>query len=143
MDKIYALFSDERSGIVAITVVLFTIVTKLLMTPLTIKQQKFSKLSSLMNPELQAIQKKYGSIEAWGKVTDGIDSEPDVEAVIFGFTEMLNEGIEIDNDENGTDLKPLTAKQVGRIITEVGMNNALEKLQKTVVDSTQSAEKNA
>ena len=29
---------------VAVTVVLFTIVTKLLMTPLTIKQQRFSKL---------------------------------------------------------------------------------------------------
>ena len=27
--------------------------------PLTIKQQKFSKLQSKMNPELQAIQKKY------------------------------------------------------------------------------------
>ena len=27
--------------------------------PLTIKQQKFSKLSNKMNPELQAIQKKY------------------------------------------------------------------------------------
>mgnify|MGYP000092278295 FL=1 len=29
------------------------------MIPLTIKQQKFSKLSAVMNPELQAIQKKY------------------------------------------------------------------------------------
>jgi YidC/Oxa1 family membrane protein insertase len=29
------------------------------MTPLTIQQQKFSKLQSKMNPELQAIQKKY------------------------------------------------------------------------------------
>lgn len=44
---------------IAITVILFTIVTKLLMTPLTIKQQKFSKLSSKMNPELTAIQEKY------------------------------------------------------------------------------------
>ena len=59
LDKIYELFSDERSGIVAITVVLFTIVTKLLMTPLTIKQQKFSKMSSIMNPELTEIQEKY------------------------------------------------------------------------------------
>ena len=59
LDKIYGLFSDERSGIVAITVVLFTIVTKLLMTPLTIKQQKFSKMSNIMNPELTAIQEKY------------------------------------------------------------------------------------
>ena len=59
LDKIYELFSDEKSGIVAITVVLFTIVTKLLMTPLTIKQQKFSKMSNIMNPELTEIQEKY------------------------------------------------------------------------------------
>ena len=59
LDKIYELFSDEKSGIVALTVVLFTIVTKLLMTPLTIKQQKFSKMSNIMNPELTAIQEKY------------------------------------------------------------------------------------
>ncbi len=59
LEKIYELFSDEKSGIVAITVVLFTIVTKLLMTPLTIKQQKFSKMSNIMNPELTAIQEKY------------------------------------------------------------------------------------
>ena len=31
----------------------------LLMMPLTIKQQKFSKLSAKMNPELQAVQAKY------------------------------------------------------------------------------------
>ena len=29
------------------------------MTPLQVKQQKFSKLSSVMQPELQKIQKKY------------------------------------------------------------------------------------
>lgn len=92
---------------------------------------------------MQEIQKKYGSITAWGDITDGQNGEPDVEAVIFGFTEMLNEGIEIDNDENGTDLKPLTPKQVGRIITEVGMADALSKLNQTVIDSTQNNEKNA
>lgn len=59
LSKIYEIFSDEKSGIVAVTVVLFTIVTKLLMTPLTVKQQKFSKMSNIMNPELTAIQEKY------------------------------------------------------------------------------------
>ena len=29
------------------------------MTPLTIKQQKFSKMSNIMNPELTEIQEKY------------------------------------------------------------------------------------
>jgi len=59
LSKIYELFSDEKSGIVAVNVILFTIVTKLLMTPLTVKQQKFSKMSNIMNPELTAIQEKY------------------------------------------------------------------------------------
>lgn len=44
---------------VGLCIILFTIVIKLLMLPLTIKQMKFSKLSMIMNPELQAIQKKY------------------------------------------------------------------------------------
>ena len=56
---LYELLSLIGIENVAITVVLFTIVTKLLMTPLTIKQQRFSKLSSKMNPELTEIQEKY------------------------------------------------------------------------------------
>ena len=44
---------------IGLAIILFTIVIYLLLMPLTIKQQKFSKLSAKMNPELQAIQKKY------------------------------------------------------------------------------------
>lgn len=44
---------------IGLAIIIFTIVVKLLMLPLTIKQQKFSKMSSVMNPEIQAIQKKY------------------------------------------------------------------------------------
>ncbi len=44
---------------IGIAIILFTIVIYLLMLPLTIKQQKFTKFSAKMNPELQAIQKKY------------------------------------------------------------------------------------
>ncbi len=44
---------------IGLCIILFTIVVYLLMTPLTIQQQKFSRLSSKMNPEIQAIQKKY------------------------------------------------------------------------------------
>lgn len=44
---------------VGLAIILFTIVVNLLMMPLTIKQQKFSKLSAKMNPEIQAIQAKY------------------------------------------------------------------------------------
>lgn len=92
---------------------------------------------------MQEIQKRYGSIQAWGEITDGQNGEPDVEAIIFGYTEMLNEGIDIENEENGTDIKPLTPKAVGRMITEIGMANAVEKLNETVVESTKSNEKNS
>ena len=44
---------------IGLCIILFTIVVYMLMTPLTIQQQKFSRLSSKMNPELQAVQKKY------------------------------------------------------------------------------------
>ncbi|MCM1101063.1 MAG: YidC/Oxa1 family membrane protein insertase [Acetatifactor muris] len=44
---------------IGLAIILFTIVINLLMMPLTIKQQKFSKLSAKMSPELQAIQNKY------------------------------------------------------------------------------------
>lgn len=44
---------------IAICIVLFTIVIRMIMLPLTIKQQKFTKLSSKMNPELTAITEKY------------------------------------------------------------------------------------
>jgi len=51
----------DKIGIpnIGLAIILFTIVVYLLLMPLTIKQQKFSKLSAKMNPELQAIQKKY------------------------------------------------------------------------------------
>lgn len=44
---------------IGLAIFLFTVIVYLLMMPLTIKQQKFSKLSAKMNPEIQAIQKKY------------------------------------------------------------------------------------
>ena len=51
----------EKIGIpsIGLAIIIFTLVIYLCMMPLTIKQQKFSKLSAKMNPELQAIQSKY------------------------------------------------------------------------------------
>lgn len=91
---------------------------------------------------MEQIQEEYGSIDHWGELTDGQNGEPNAKAVIFGFAAMLNEGLDIDNEENGTDYKPLTLKQVGRLITEVGMNKTMDVLTETVVNSTQSTEKN-
>ena len=92
---------------------------------------------------MEVIQEEYGTLDKWGALTDGSKGEPNAKAVVFGFTAMLNEGIDIDNEENGTDIKPLTHKQVGRILTEIGLREATLKMNNTVIESTKSDEKNA
>jgi YidC/Oxa1 family membrane protein insertase len=52
----YNLFGIENVGL---CIILLTILIYLCLLPLTIKQQKFSKLSQKMQPELQAVQAKY------------------------------------------------------------------------------------
>ena len=91
---------------------------------------------------METIQEEYGSVEKWGDLTDGGEGEPNAKAVIYGFTQMLNEGIDITNDEEGTNDKPLTLKQVGRMITEVGLREATKSMQDTVIKSTESEVKN-
>ncbi|HBZ77207.1 MAG TPA: stage III sporulation protein J [Clostridiales bacterium] len=54
-------FVLDKIGIpnVGLSIILFTIIVNIFMLPLTYKQQKFSKLSQKMNPEIKALQKKY------------------------------------------------------------------------------------
>ena len=59
MDKIFELLNLIGIPNTGLAIILFTIVIYLLLLPLTIKQQKFSKLSAKMSPEIQAIQNKY------------------------------------------------------------------------------------
>lgn len=62
MNGIYMFFSNTF-GVesIALSIIILTMLIYLCMFPLTLKQQKFSKLSQKMQPELQAIQKKYGN----------------------------------------------------------------------------------
>ena len=57
--KLVDLIPWDSLPVLGICVILFTIVVRLILLPMTIKQQKFSKLSNMMNPEIQAIQAKY------------------------------------------------------------------------------------
>ena len=59
INGIYAVLSTIGLPNIGLAIILFTLVIYLLMTPLQIKQQKFSKLNSVMQPEIQKIQKKY------------------------------------------------------------------------------------
>lgn len=59
MNAIYEFLYFIGIGNVGLVIILFTIVMYMLMLPLTMKQQRFSKLSAKMNPEIQAIRDKY------------------------------------------------------------------------------------
>lgn len=62
MDLIYSGISNITGGrveSVVLSIVIITIIIYMCLLPLTIKQQKFSKLSQKMQPEMQAIQAKY------------------------------------------------------------------------------------
>ena len=91
---------------------------------------------------MEKIQEEYKTLDKWATLTDGTKGEPNAKAVIFGFTEMINEGIDIQNENNGTNEPFYTKKQVGRIITEIGLAKSTQTLNETVVESTQSNEKN-
>ena len=60
MNAIFNLM-DSLFGIqnIGLSIILFTIVVYTCMLPLTYKQQKFSKMSAKMNPEIKAVQNKY------------------------------------------------------------------------------------
>lgn len=59
LEAIYRVLSMIGIENVGICIILFTFLVNALMLPLQIKQQKFSKMSAIMNPEIQAIQNKY------------------------------------------------------------------------------------
>ena len=89
---------------------------------------------------IEKIQDKYGSYEKWGDMTDGKEKEVNIGALKFGITEMINEGIDIENENLETKRVFVTPKQVGRIITELGMKKLTDKVQETVIESTKNEE---
>lgn len=92
---------------------------------------------------MEEIQNEYGSVEAWGELVEA-SAEPKAKDIKYGFTAMLNEGIDIYNETHEDEEKRpfFNAKQVGRIISEIGLLEAAKTLNKTVIDSTKSDEKN-
>lgn len=59
MNGIYNVMSAIGIENIGVSIIIFTIIVYTILLPLTIKQQKFSKMQAVMNPEIQKIQKKY------------------------------------------------------------------------------------
>jgi hypothetical protein len=92
---------------------------------------------------MEAIQEEYKTIEEWGSLTDGTKGEVNAKALIFGLTEMINEGLDIENETAEVKRPPLARKQVGRLVTKMGLDKTAEHLNTAIVESTKSDEKNA
>ena len=86
---------------------------------------------------MEAIQDKYGSIDKWSSLIQK-NGEPDIKALKFFITEAINEGIEIENEKNNEKRKSVTSKQVGRILTEVGLSDTANKIMTTISESIQT-----
>ena len=59
LNGIYSFFDMFGIHNTGLCIIIFTFIVNALMIPITLKQQKFSKLNSVMAPEIQAIQAKY------------------------------------------------------------------------------------
>lgn len=93
---------------------------------------------------MEAIQDEYGTLDKWTDLTSGVNQEVNIKALKFGFTQMLNEALSIEAEEKGEEYKPLTSAFVGRMLTDIGLEEMTRKLQKTIIESTKTdEEKNA
>lgn len=63
MNYIYRFLQIFGINNVALTIILFTLVINVLMIPLTVKQQKFSKMSSLMNPNFRRFRRSIRTVK--------------------------------------------------------------------------------
>ncbi len=107
------------------------------------KNEKFPFIYTLN--VMQSIQTKYGTLKDWSDLIESKNenSEPNIEALIFFFTEAINEGIDIENETAEQKRSFVDAKKVGRIVTEIGILNAGQKLKETVIESSKLDDDNS
>lgn len=61
MNGIYNVMSAIGIENIGVSIIIFTVIVYMILMPLTIKQQKFSKMQAVMQPEIQKVQKKYAN----------------------------------------------------------------------------------
>lgn len=109
---------------------------------ITYKEKEYKVVFNLN--VMEAIQEEYGTIDKWTELTSGANQEVNIKALKFGYREMLNEGLSIEAEKKGEEYKPVTPAFVGRMLTDIGLENMTKTLQETVIESTKTDEgKNA
>lgn len=86
---------------------------------------------------MEEIQKRYKSFTQWSNLCGGTTDKKEVDIAAFktGILLMINEGLLIESEDNGTEFKEMTPRQVGRLISEVGLVEVTNKLTKVIVES--------
>jgi hypothetical protein len=90
---------------------------------------------------MEELQEEYGSITNWGNIVENKDGvEPKVKDLKKGLLIMINEGIDIENEDKDIKREFLNHKQVGRIISEIGIVKISEIVKGLAVSSAKSDE---
>lgn len=104
----------------------------------TYKEKEYKVIFNLN--VMEAIQEEYGTLDKWTELTSGSNGEVNIKALKFGYTQMLNEALSIEAEEKGEEYKPLTTSFVGRMLTDIGIDNMTKTLHDTVIESTMTDE---
>jgi len=96
---------------------------------------RYSMLFSLN--VMEATEHEYGTIENWTTAMSKQNGEPGYSALKFMVLEVINEGIDFQNEKLSDDKKRdlLTSKQVGRLISRLGFEKVGKKVFKMIGDS--------
>ena len=86
---------------------------------------------------MEEIQEAYGSLDEWGRITQGA-GEAKIKDLKVGILAMINEAIDMQNEENNTNEPMLNARQLGRIMSEVGIERIVKSIQEITIASTKT-----
>lgn len=90
---------------------------------------------------MEEIQEAYGTLSNWGAIVENVNGgEPKVKHLKIGLMAMINEGIDIENEETGKNDPMVDAKTVGRIISEVGVEEITAIVTNLSVESTDAGD---
>ena len=86
---------------------------------------------------MEEIQKRYKSFTQRSNLCGGTTGKKEVDIADFktGIFLMINEGLLIESEDNGTEFKEMTPRQVDRLISEVGLVEVTNKLIKIILES--------
>ena len=93
---------------------------------------------------LEEIQNRYDSFDNWSHVIEGEElvddkwekKEPKIKDIKYFIKVAINEGIDLENEKENTKKPFLTDKQVGRLISEVGVGKISKIIREVIQTST-------